>query len=314
MRKRRPTELEPVHWVPVTCCTCSPQLGLQPVGRAQHVRVEPVRPALEPASSAGCCCKTEAQVKVNGCRAQPARVAGLGRAAMLLIGAVAVLSLASCVEPAGASPVPNETTTGGAVDSLVNLLEEAENNLAEVHNLLANRTFQQPIESFIGSRSTSGPHVAPAGARSTEAPASSAPATTATQAAAATTTAIQAETETESQSQTEAQTATSTLNTESADQEGQDERASAERDADDAQDCKGISAHESAAGEKYTDNERLVNLQTCIQARIKSRILSATRTGMEMFDKLSMSGGCTASFFNLMSSLAAIKSFAFKCK
>lgn len=82
----------------------------------------------------------------------------------------------------------------------------------------------------------------------------------------------------------------------------------------DAEDCQGVSAGQSAQAEGLTDNERLVNLQTCIQTKVKKRLLGATRTGLELFDRLSLSGACAASLMNLASSLAEIKSFAFKCK
>lgn len=82
----------------------------------------------------------------------------------------------------------------------------------------------------------------------------------------------------------------------------------------DAESCKGISAHESAETKSLTDNERLVNLQSCLQRKVRRNLMSATRRGMEIFEKLSLSGGCASSLVSLMSSLGEIKAFAFKCK
>lgn len=94
--------------------------------------------------------------------------------------------------------------------------------------------------------------------------------------------------------------------------EQQDELASAGDDDDDAEGCSGISAHESAEGKNISEVERLVNLQSCIQRKVKRRLASYSRSGMDIFDKLSLSGGCTSSLMNLMVNLGEIKSFAFK--
>lgn len=295
MRKRYLPKLEPVQVPTLTyrrrASVARNQPDGEPAGRALdrlHVRLEHARPAFEQAWLGGCC-EADPKVKVK-VTLEPLRRSLAKRVptAILLIGAVVLLGFPGVRHQVGASPIASAATTtissaSSSIDSLASLLEEAENDLAEVHSLLANGTVHQPIESFIGSRSTS------VGQPSTSEVVLDVAKTT-TQATALESTTV------------------------SENEDTQDESASAQRDDDDAQDCKGISAHESAEGQKYTDNERLVNLQTCIQGKIKSRLKSATRNSMDMFDKLSMSGGCTASFFNLMSSLGAIKSFAFKCK
>lgn len=90
--------------------------------------------------------------------------------------------------------------------------------------------------------------------------------------------------------------------------------ASSQDDDNDAEGCQGLSVGDSAEAKNYTDNERLVNLQTCIQRKIERRLNGAKRFGLEMFEKLSISGGCTSSVMNLVGSLNGIKSFAFKCE
>lgn len=90
--------------------------------------------------------------------------------------------------------------------------------------------------------------------------------------------------------------------------------ASSQDDDNDAEGCQGLSVGDSAEAKNYTDNERLVNLQTCIQRKIERRLNGAKRFGLEMFEKLAISGGCTSSIMNLVGSLNGIKSFAFKCE
>lgn len=89
---------------------------------------------------------------------------------------------------------------------------------------------------------------------------------------------------------------------------------SSQNDDNDAEGCQGISVGDAAEAKNYTDNERLVNLQTCIQRKIERRLNGAKRFGLEMFEKLSISGGCSSSIMSLASSLNQIKSFAFKCE
>lgn len=84
------------------------------------------------------------------------------------------------------------------------------------------------------------------------------------------------------------------------------------RDDDDAESCKGISADGSPKTKNLTDSERLVNLQSCFQRKIRNHLKSSTRSGMEMFEQLSLSGGCSSSLMNLMGGLSDLKSYAFK--
>lgn len=93
---------------------------------------------------------------------------------------------------------------------------------------------------------------------------------------------------------------------------GEDDTTSTGHDADDAEGCEGISNDGSAEAKNVTDNERLVNLQSCIQRNMKRNLKDYARSGMEMFQKLTLSGGCTSSILNLATSLGDIKSFAFK--
>lgn len=93
-----------------------------------------------------------------------------------------------------------------------------------------------------------------------------------------------------------------------------EDESSSGRDDDDAESCSGLSVDESTETKNLTDNERLVNLQNCFQRKVKSSISKATRQGLEAFEKLSLSGGCSSSLMNLLANLAEIKSFAFKCK
>lgn len=94
----------------------------------------------------------------------------------------------------------------------------------------------------------------------------------------------------------------------------QEDESSSGRDDDDAESCSGLSIDESTETKNLTDNERLVNLQNCFQRKVKKSISKATRQGLEAFEKLSLSGGCSSSLVNLLANLAEIKSFAFKCK
>lgn len=93
-----------------------------------------------------------------------------------------------------------------------------------------------------------------------------------------------------------------------------EDESSTGRDDDDAEGCSGLSTNESAETKNLTDNERLVNLQSCFQRKMKQTISKATRDGLEVFEKLSLSGGCSASLMKLAYGLSEIKSFAFKCK
>ena len=98
-------------------------------------------------------------------------------------------------------------------------------------------------------------------------------------------------------------------------EEEEDEDGTGARvDDGDAESCKGLSADGTAEGKNNTDNARLVNLQTCLQEKIKTRLLSATRSGLELFEKLSLTGSCSASLMKYATSLRDLKSFAFKCK
>lgn len=109
------------------------------------------------------------------------------------------------------------------------------------------------------------------------------------------------------------ETSTSSLPTTTvADQDQND--SGAQDDDNDAEGCKGLSVGDTAEAKNYTDNERLVNLQACIQRKIESRLNGAKRFGLEMFEKLSISGGCSSSIMSLVGSLNGIKSFAFKCE
>lgn len=107
---------------------------------------------------------------------------------------------------------------------------------------------------------------------------------------------------------------TTTTTTESETDNYTEDESSSGRDDDDAEGCSGLSTHESAETKNLTDNERLVNLQSCVQRKVKKTILKATRDGLEVFEKLSLSGGCSYSLMKLASGLGEIKSFAFKCK
>uniref|UniRef100_A0A6G1SEX8 Nose resistant to fluoxetine protein 6 n=1 Tax=Aceria tosichella TaxID=561515 RepID=A0A6G1SEX8_9ACAR len=96
------------------------------------------------------------------------------------------------------------------------------------------------------------------------------------------------------------------------DEDEQDGSSGAGNDDNDAEDCQGLSSGPSAPGKGPTDNERLVNLQACLQKKIKKQLMSSARSSMELFDQLSLSGACSASLMNAMSSLGELKSFAFK--
>lgn len=83
-------------------------------------------------------------------------------------------------------------------------------------------------------------------------------------------------------------------------------------DDHDAEGCKGVSADEPAEAKNLTDHERLVNLQSCLQSRVKRKLLGATRSGLELFERLSLSGGCSSSLMSFAGGLGELKSYAFK--
>lgn len=104
---------------------------------------------------------------------------------------------------------------------------------------------------------------------------------------------------------------TTTVEEEINNNNNQDE-STTDNDDSDAEGCKGLSVDESAEAKNLTDVERLVNLQSCIQGKVKKRVKTMSRNSIEMFQKLSLSGACTNSLMNLMSSMLQIKSYAFK--
>jgi len=61
-----------------------------------------------------------------------------------------------------------------------------------------------------------------------------------------------------------------------------------------------------------TDHERLIELQTTLQDAVKSRLMGTARASMELFDEMSLSGGCSSSLLSLMSGISEIKAYAFK--
>lgn len=96
-----------------------------------------------------------------------------------------------------------------------------------------------------------------------------------------------------------------------AEEQPQDDTSSG-NDADAAPDCSGLSVGQSAEGKNLTDNERFLNLQTCLQRKIQIRLKEARRSGLEAFETLKLSGGCSSSLLSLMTGLGELKSFAFK--
>lgn len=100
--------------------------------------------------------------------------------------------------------------------------------------------------------------------------------------------------------------------TESETETESEDDSSAGSDAHDAPDCSGLSVGQTAEGKKLTDNERFLNLQTCIQRKMQARLKETRRNSLEAFEKLSLSGGCSSSLMSLQSGLADTKSYAFK--
>ncbi|CAA3006439.1 Hypothetical predicted protein [Olea europaea subsp. europaea] len=106
-------------------------------------------------------------------------------------------------------------------------------------------------------------------------------------------------------------TTSTTGATTSAEENDQDDEHGQEEQDDDS--CQGLATSDTDAnGKPLTDNQRLVNLQNCFQAKVKRKLAGATRSGLELFEKVSLSGGCTASLMSLMTNLGELKSFAFK--
>lgn len=88
--------------------------------------------------------------------------------------------------------------------------------------------------------------------------------------------------------------------------------ARVECDDDDAEGCEGVSDGEPAKAKNLTDNERLVNLQSYLQRKVKKKLAQSMRSGMEMFEQLSLTGSCSSSLTSLMMSATGLKAFAFK--
>lgn len=103
-----------------------------------------------------------------------------------------------------------------------------------------------------------------------------------------------------------------TTNPEESEESDSNDDTSSGHDADDAPDCTGISVGQSTEGKNLTDNERFINLQTCLQRKMQNRLKETRRSSMEAFDKLSLSGGCSSSLMSLMLGFGDLKSFAFK--
>lgn len=110
-----------------------------------------------------------------------------------------------------------------------------------------------------------------------------------------------------------ATTTTTTSSEEAPVGEEEDDASTGGSDCD-ASDCSDLLDGERTEAQNYTDNDRLVKLQTELKRKMKNAIKDASRHGMDVFSKLSLSGGCMNSLWGLSGGLADLKSYAVKCE